>query len=221
MQLHLYVGILHSSKAGKKFISRLVQSLSLPKPAWLVSLPSPPIKIPAESGYRVYLNKYPHRPKEIGCTLLFQSKNFKTARHFAKQMLRTSAEWLVEDWNFFQASRNEALIRFQKFVDNFWIEPIGNTQPPPLSFCSRREASKLLKSHPEIFAAARKWLLEIDRQLERKYPEDSLHHEQLTAFGFTPGNPTRHTLRCGCKTPCREAHHRVTDSDILARREIE
>jgi hypothetical protein len=40
----------------------------LPKPAWLVPLPSPPIKIPTESGYRVYLNKYPYRPKEIGCT---------------------------------------------------------------------------------------------------------------------------------------------------------
>ena len=119
-------------------------------------------KFEPETGYRVYLNKFPHCPRDIGCLLFFESRNYKSARHFAEQMVQNSFEWLVEEWHFLQSRRQGALSRFQKFIDNFWIEPIADTPKPTAPFCSRREAKKLLREHPEILAAAREWLFDTD-----------------------------------------------------------
>jgi hypothetical protein len=105
-----------------------------------------------EEGYRVYLNKHPHFPNQAGRTLFFESHSYHDAVHFSRQLVRISVEWLVEDFHLHEAYAGDAVQRFRKFVENFWIEPVGATPEPDLPFCARRHAGKLLEPHPHILA---------------------------------------------------------------------
>ena len=117
-------------------------------------------KAHTQTGYRVYLNKFPHRPKHLGRILFFESPTYEAARHFAEQMVRNSVEWLVEDWEFFQSWKQQHITRLQNFLENFWIEPVGDAPQPEEPFCPRRTAEKILKNHPEILVANRQGFLD-------------------------------------------------------------
>lgn len=71
---------------------------------------------------------------------------------FAQQLVRNSVEWLVEDFHLHETYAGDAVQRFRKFVENFWIEPVGPTPEPAMPFCARRHARKLLQPHPHILA---------------------------------------------------------------------
>jgi hypothetical protein len=105
-----------------------------------------------EEGYRVYLNKHPHLPNQAGRTLFFESHSYHDAVYFSRQLVRNSVEWLVEDIHLHEACAGDAVQRFRKFVENFWIEPVGATPEPDMPFCARRHAWKLLEPHPHILA---------------------------------------------------------------------
>jgi hypothetical protein len=105
-----------------------------------------------EEGYRVYLNKQPHLPNQAGRALFFESHSYHAAVYFSQQLVRNSVEWLVEDLHLHEADAGDAVQRFRKFVENFWIEPIGEAPEPARPFCARRHAGKLLETHPHILA---------------------------------------------------------------------
>ena len=105
-----------------------------------------------EEGYRVYLNKHPHLPNQAGRTLFFDSRSYHDAVYFSRQLVRNSVEWLVEDFHLHETYAGDAVLRFRKFVENFWIEPVGATPEPAIPFCARRHAGKLLEPHPHILA---------------------------------------------------------------------
>jgi len=105
-----------------------------------------------EEGYRVYLNKHPHLPEQSGRALFFESHSYPAAVFFSQQLVRNSVEWLVEDFHLHDSYAGDAVERFRKFVENFWIEPVGPTPEPDRAFCARRHAGKLLETHPHILA---------------------------------------------------------------------
>lgn len=103
-------------------------------------------------GFRVYLNKRPHLPNQAGRVLFFESHSYHAAVYFSRQLVRNSVEWLVEDFHLHESYAGDAVERFRKFVENFWIEPVGATPEPARPFCARRHTGKLLAPHPHILA---------------------------------------------------------------------
>ncbi len=110
-------------------------------------------------GYRVYLKKNPNLRGKAGCLVFFESRSYSTALYFSKQLVRNNVEWLVEDFHINDSYAIEAVNRFRKFVENFWIEPVGAAAKPLQPFCAKRHAGKLLKSHPQIHAKVSPFIL--------------------------------------------------------------
>ena len=106
----------------------------------------------SQKCYHVYLNKRPHLPQRAGCRLFFESRTHKEAVIFSEQLVAEVVRWFLEDCRYYGPRDYWTIESFQKFVVNFWIEPVGDTPTPAKPFCARRHAAKLLEPHPTILA---------------------------------------------------------------------
>jgi len=139
-------------KRTKKSITALVNKKTTPASAFIKSQASVKKNPKLEEGYRVYLNKHPHLPDQSGRAFFFESRSYHAAVYFSQQLVRNSVEWLVEDFHLHDSYAGDAVQRFRRFVENFWIEPVGEAPEPAMPFCARRHAGKLLETHPHILA---------------------------------------------------------------------